>query len=98
MNAENRISAEDMVPLVPVAAAFIEVSDELASARERFPVPFHTPHEGWAVIREELDELWEEVKDNKRPDAERVPLMRKEAMQVAAMAIRFMLDVCEVPL
>lgn len=36
------------------------VYKELASANERFP-QFHSPHEGWAVLREEYDELEEEV-------------------------------------
>jgi hypothetical protein len=36
------------------------VGKELASANERFP-QFHSPHEGWAVLREKYDELEEEV-------------------------------------
>ena len=32
----------------------------LASAKARFP-RFHSPHEGWAVLREKYDELEEEV-------------------------------------
>lgn len=36
------------------------VEKELESANERFP-QFHSPHEGWAVLREEYDELEEEV-------------------------------------
>lgn len=52
--------------------------------------PFQTQHEGFAVILEELDELKAEVW--KKP-ADRDPiLLRKEACQVAAMALRFMLD------
>ena len=52
---------------------------------------FHSAHEGYAVIAEELDELWDEVKKNRRKrDPER---MRKEASQVAAMALRFMVDI-----
>ena len=50
----------------------------------------HGPHEGYAVILEELDELWEEVK-SQHPDRQR---MRAEAAQVAATALRFMVDVC----
>ena len=33
---------------------------ELANANERFP-QFRSPHEGWAVLREEYDKLEEEV-------------------------------------
>lgn len=51
---------------------------------------FNSAHEGYAVLKEEVDELWDEIK-NKRPDNS---LMEKEAIQVAAMAIRFVYDVC----
>lgn len=47
-----------------------------------------TPHEGYAIIKEELEELWDEIK-KKEPDREE---MRKEALQVAATAIRFIED------
>jgi hypothetical protein len=54
--------------------------------------PFNSAHEGYAVILEELDELWEEVRKKSR---ERDPeKLRKEAIQVAAMGVRFVLDVC----
>ena len=36
------------------------VDKELASANERFP-QFHSQHEGYAVIQEEVDELKEEA-------------------------------------
>ena len=35
-----------------------EVSAELERAERAFP-PFNSPHEGYAVIAEELDELWD---------------------------------------
>lgn len=73
----------------PDAAVFMDVADELAGARQSFPV-FNGAHEGYAVILEELDELWDEVKSKGRTNAR----MYEEARQVAAMAIRFMLDVC----
>jgi len=65
------------------------VLSELRQATEEFG-PMNSAHEGYAVILEELDELWEEIKA-KKPDSER---MEKEAIQVAAMAIRFVMDVC----
>lgn len=61
-----------------------EIDEELSRAEEKFP-PFHSPHEGYAVIAEELDEFWEEVKSK---DAERFIRMKKELIQVAAMALR----------
>lgn len=61
------------------------VGAELEDAQRRFP-PFHSMHEGYAIIEEELDELWDAVKANDRVNA------RKEAVQVAAMALRFLVD------
>lgn len=66
-----------------------EVLEELARARAKFPIDQASPHEGYAVLLEELDELWDEVKANHPERSER---MRKEAIQVAAMAIRFVLE------
>jgi hypothetical protein len=63
---------------------------ELAAARTRFE-PFNSPHEGWAVILEEVDELWKLVVANDG----RGPLAYREAIQIAAMALRYVLDVCD---
>ena len=63
---------------------------ELERAMRLFP-PFNSAHEGYAVILEEMDELWEEVKGHAGP--ERTARMREEAIQVAAMALRFIHDV-----
>ena len=50
----------------------------------------HSPHHGWALLHEEMDELWDEIrKKNEFRDKE---AMREEAMQIAALAIRFMTD------
>lgn len=53
---------------------------------------FHSAHEGLAVIWEELDELKAEVWKKKmyRDDSK----MYCEAMQIAAMGLRFMVDLC----
>ena len=54
--------------------------------------PFNSPHEGYAVLLEKVDELWDEVKKNhSRRDKD---LMRTEAIHAAAMAIRFIKDCC----
>jgi hypothetical protein len=68
-----------------------DVIEELDKALRKHP-KFNSAHEGWAVIREEVDELWDEVKV--RPAKRRRDKMRKEAIQVAAMALRFALEVC----
>lgn len=53
-----------------------------------------SPHEGYAVILEELDELWAQIKDDKRAAEQRRQDMQREATQVAAMALRFLMDCC----
>lgn len=64
---------------------------EYKSATSAFPA-YHSAHEGFAVLAEEVDELWDHVKTNqKRRDIE---AMKKECIQVAAVAIRFAIDIC----
>lgn len=48
---------------------------------------FHSRHEGYAVLHEEVDELWDAVKRN-LPDNR----LKEEATQVGAMALRFLVD------
>jgi len=52
---------------------------------------FQSAHEGYAILLEEVDELWETIK-MKQSIPERNRLMYEEAIQVAAMAIRLCLD------
>lgn len=54
--------------------------------------PFGSAHEGYAVILEEVDELWDEVK--KKSTERSIDQMREEAIQIAAMAVRFINDLC----
>jgi hypothetical protein len=53
-------------------------------------VPMNSAHEGYAVILEELEELWDEIKQQ-QPDRDKLLL---EASHVGAMAARFIVDVC----
>ena len=62
------------------------IDKELDSANNKYPA-FHSTHEGFAVLKEEVDELWDEIKVSKSTNANR--LMINEAIQVAAMAIKF---------
>ena len=67
-----------------------DVVAELHRAQKRFP-PFHSAHEGYAVILEEEQELWDEIRlKSGTPEGRRT-----EAVQLAAMALRFLLDVCD---
>lgn len=50
-------------------------------------------HEAYAVLLEEVDELWEEVKKNPRKHPECRVKAREEALQVGAMAMRLIHDV-----
>ena len=60
------------------------IYDECESASMKFP-KFNSYHEGYAVIKEELDELWDEIKGEEDPER-----LRAEAIQVGAMALRFL--------
>lgn len=66
-----------------------ELADALEAAMTRHAA-MHSPHEGHSVIREELEELWEHV----RADTGRSADARKEAIQIAAMGLRYALDLC----
>lgn len=71
------------------------VAKELTSASCTYP-RFNSAHEGFAIMQEEMEELFDAVK-LKQVNPERPCRMRKEAVQVAAMALRFLVDLCEVP-
>lgn len=72
---------------IAARAAFKEVLD----ATTLWPNPANSAHEAYAILLEEVDELWDHVRTNqKRRDVE---AMYKEAIQVAAMAIRFAAEV-----
>ena len=67
------------------------IMEELESARERYP-NMATCHDGYGIILEELDELWDIIKSKEQSRE----MMAGEAIQVGAMAARFLADVCKV--
>lgn len=67
------------------------IGNEVERTTAAWP-PMNSAHEAYAVLLEEVDELKAHVWMNqKRRD---LGAMQKEAIQVAAMAVRFVLDVC----
>jgi NTP pyrophosphatase (non-canonical NTP hydrolase) len=70
-----------------------QVVNELIRAKGLFPDFYNSQHEGYAVILEEVEELWAEIKKNQR-DYD-LQAQRKEAIQAAAMLIRFVVELID---
>ena len=76
-----------------------EVTREHSRARS-IHGPMHSLHEGYAVLKEEVDEFWDLVKMNrtKMSDLEltvHMSKIREELLQVSAMAQRLIMDVVD---
>lgn len=71
-----------------VDKALEEVYNEIARAKAKHPGDMHNFHEGYAILLEEVDELWDEVKKSKHDKAK----IKEEAIQVAAMALRIVTE------
>lgn len=69
-----------------------EVIAEAERAAKLWP-PFNSAHEGFATLHEEFDELKAHVWTNQKK--RNLDAMRTEAIQVAAMAVRFVNDICD---
>jgi hypothetical protein len=67
-----------------------EIYEEFLKASSKFPA-FASEHEGYAIILEEIDELWEVVKLNQK-NPTRHNNCRKEVIQAGAMCLRFLYD------
>lgn len=78
-------------------AAFMMAIFEVTQEAERamsMHAPMNSAHEAYAVILEELEEFWIEVM--KKRELRTVDAMRTELKQIAAMAIRAIVDVVPV--
>ena len=64
-----------------------EVKEQVRLARVKHRQEYNSRHEGYAIMLEESDELWDSIKAD-RIDAE----IRIEALHVAATAVRFIED------
>ena len=80
------------VVLNTTEAKALEFSAELDRARLRFPT-MASAHEGYALIAEEFDELWDIVKQKQtqRDYAE----LRKETVQLGAMVLAFLIEIVD---
>jgi hypothetical protein len=65
------------------------VATELARARDRYR-PMNSLHEGYAVILEGCEEMWQEIK--RRPELRVKTRILQEAVQLAAMVQRMAED------
>lgn len=82
-----RVPSQDGLDLIAQ-----QICDEVSSAEAKWPA-MNSAHEAYAVLLEEVDELKAHVWTNqKRRD---IPAMRQEAIQVAAMAVRLIRDICD---
>ena len=72
--------------------ALTEILNEYHTACDMHPTPFTSNHEGRGIIEEEFDELWDEIKvlDPQGKSG----TLRKEALHLAAVALRFIVDRC----
>lgn len=85
MTHENKDTTDEFI----VKSLLIDLHMEFDRAR-RFP-PFHSLHEGYAILDEEVDELWEVVRGkNEGSQDQRLVDAYEEAKQVGAMAVKLM--------
>lgn len=66
------------------------IGTEVKRAKTMFPDNFVNQHEAYAVILEEVDELWDEIKKNQK--VYDLDAQRKEATQAAAMLARLLVE------
>lgn len=64
------------------------IIEEYIKAQSKFP-SMRSRHEGYAILKKEVDGLWDNIKAERGRDA-----LTHEAKQVAAMALRFLIDCC----
>lgn len=75
---------------VPIDIVARGIREERKRARGRFPV-FNSAHEGYAVLLEDFDELWEEIKADHNGD--RAKMIAEDATRVGATGLRLLVDI-----
>jgi NTP pyrophosphatase (non-canonical NTP hydrolase) len=71
--------------------ALNKINEEFIKAEKKHP-PFTSAHEGYGVLMEEVEELFEEIR--KREENRDYEAMAEEAAHVAAVAMRLIVHVC----
>ena len=71
-----------------LTTTFGEIQEEIVRAKTKYPKNFNSSHEAYAVILEEIDELWDEIKKREH-DKDK---MKTEAIQCAAMLCRLLVE------
>lgn len=71
--------------------ALKQIEQEYLRASDLYP-ELHSNHEAYAVIKEEVDELWDEIKKEKGTKGN--VKIRKELIQVCAMGLRYLNNLC----
>lgn len=99
---ENRVSKEEVQLILETLKArhtaptlqdvLDEVQEEVASAEAKWPA-MNSAHEAYGVLMEEIRELEEHIFTNQK--RRNMAEMRAEAIQVAAMAVRLVRDICD---
>jgi transcriptional regulator NrdR family protein len=71
--------------------ALKQIEIEYFRASDLYP-DLHSNHEAYAVIKEEVDELWDEIKKSKETHGNNE--IRKELIQIGAMVVRYLDNLC----
>jgi hypothetical protein len=71
--------------------SFKQIENEFLRANDLYP-DLHSNHEAYAVIKEEVDELWDAIKKSK--DIKGNNQIRHELIQIGAMVVRYLDNLC----
>lgn len=69
-----------------------KIYDEFKRANSMYPL-FNSLHEGYAVLLEEVEELWDEIK--KKPSRVNPHHINEEAIQIGAMVMKLIISNCK---
>jgi hypothetical protein len=77
----------DKIAMWHIPVQLDDIYEEYKKACIKHPRNFNSRHEGYAILLEEVEELWEDIKSDK-PWVD----IKSEATQIGAMSLRFLLD------